>query len=70
MALDTRLVASDVGSLSARYIRQDGQFHQINTDPTYRTTGAFQLNTSWRLDRFLLDVVGLVDSPDDFVRAK
>jgi hypothetical protein len=60
MAIDTRLVASDVGSLSASYVRQDGQFHQINTDPTYRTTGAFQLNTSWRLDRFLPTSLGLV----------
>ncbi|HEV7367307.1 MAG TPA: hypothetical protein VGN76_15790 [Gemmatimonadales bacterium] len=60
IAVDTRLVASDVGSLSAAYIRQDGQFHQINTDPTYRTTGAFQLNTNWRLDRFLPASLGLV----------
>jgi hypothetical protein len=60
MAVDTRLVASDVASLSASYVRQDGQFHQINTDPTYRTNGAFQLNTNLRLDRFLPTSLGLV----------
>jgi hypothetical protein len=59
MAVDTRLVASDVGSVSAAYIRQDGQFHQINSDPTYRTTGTLQLNTNWRLDRFLPPSLGL-----------
>jgi hypothetical protein len=60
VALDTRLVASDVGNITASYIRQDGQFHQINTDPTYRTTGTLQLNSSWRLDRFLPASLGLV----------
>ena len=53
IALDTRLIASDVGTVQASYTRQDGQFRQINTDPTYRTTGTFQINSSWRLDRFL-----------------
>ena len=60
VAVDARLIASDVGSVSASFIRQDGQFHQINTDPTYRTTGTFQLNSSWRLDRFLPPSLGLV----------
>ena len=38
VSFDTRLVASDVGSVSASFTRQDGQFRQINVDPTYRTT--------------------------------
>lgn len=59
MAVDTRLVASDVGSIGASFIRQDGQFHQINSDPTYRTTGTLQVNTNWRLDRFLPPSLGL-----------
>jgi hypothetical protein len=59
VALDTRLVASDVGSINAGFVRQDGQFHQINTDPSYRTTGTFQLATNWRLDRFLPPSLGL-----------
>ena len=59
VALDARLAASDVGSITASYIRQDGQFHQLNDDPTYRTTGTFQLNTNWRLDRFLPTALGL-----------
>ena len=59
MAMDARLVASDVGVVSASFVRQDGQFHQINSDPTYRTTGTFQLNTNWRLDRFLPTALGL-----------
>lgn len=59
VAVDTRLVASDVGSISAAYVRQDGQFHQINSDPTYRTTGTLQMGTNWRLDRFLPPSLGL-----------
>ncbi|MGH7509465.1 MAG: cell surface protein SprA [Gemmatimonadales bacterium] len=59
MAVDARLVASDVGNLSASYVRQDGQFHQINSDPSYRTTGTFQLASNWRLDRFLPTGLGL-----------
>ncbi|HEX2611447.1 MAG TPA: hypothetical protein VHK68_10590, partial [Gemmatimonadales bacterium] len=59
VAIDTRFVASDVGSITASYVRQDGQFHQINTDPTYRTNGAFQLGSNWRLDRFLPASLGL-----------
>ena len=59
VALDTRLIASDVGSVSASYLRQNGQFHQINSDPTYRTTGTFQLATNWRLERFLPRSLGL-----------
>lgn len=59
LALDTRLVASDVGGVTASYVRRDGQFHQINSSPTYRTTGTFQLATSWRLDRFLPPSLGL-----------
>ena len=59
MAMDARLLASDVGNVNASFIRQDGQFHQINRDPSYRTTGTFQLNTNWRLDRFLPTGLGL-----------
>jgi hypothetical protein len=59
LAVDTRLIASDVGNLTAGYIRQDGQFHQLNSDPTYRTTGTFQLATNWRLERFLPPSLGL-----------
>ena len=53
VSMDARLVASDVGTISASFVRQDGQFHQINQDPSYRTTGTFQLASNWRLDRFL-----------------
>ncbi len=59
IAMDARLVASDVGSFSASFVREDGQFHQINRDPSYRTTGTFQLATNWRLDRFLPTGLGL-----------
>jgi len=59
MAMDAQLVASDVGNVNASFVRQDGQFHQINRDPSYRTTGTFQLNTNWRLDRFLPTGLGL-----------
>jgi motility/secretion related protein SprA len=59
IALDTRLTASDVGNLTASFVRQDGQFRQLGENPSYRTTGAFQLNTAWRLDRFLPTALGL-----------
>jgi hypothetical protein len=59
VAVDARLIASDVGSITAAFVRQDGQFHQINSDPSYRTTGTFQLNTNWRLERFLPTGLGL-----------
>ena len=38
MSVDARLAASDVGNLSAAYVRQNGQFRQINQDPTYRAS--------------------------------
>ena len=59
VALDTRFIASDVGSITAAYVQSDGQFHQINSDPTYRTNRAFQLASNWRLDRFLPVSLGL-----------
>jgi hypothetical protein len=59
VAFDTRLTASDVGTMSAAYSRQDGQFRQINSDPTYRTSGTLLLNTNWRLDRFLPAGLGI-----------
>jgi hypothetical protein len=59
LALDARLVASDVGNISVSYVQQNGQFRQINQDPTYRGTGTFQLNAGWQLDRFLPKSLGL-----------
>ncbi len=59
LALDARLVASDVGNVSIAYVQQNGQFRQINQDPTYRGTGTLQLNTGWQLDRFLPTSLGL-----------
>ena len=59
LAMDARLIASDVGSITASFIRKDGQFHQINADPTYRTTGTMELASNWRLDRFLPVGLGL-----------
>ncbi|MEO7986984.1 MAG: cell surface protein SprA, partial [Gemmatimonadales bacterium] len=60
MTMDVRLTASDVGNIRAAYTRQDGQFRQINSDPTYRTTGTLQLGSDWRLDRFLPPSLGLL----------
>ena len=59
IALETRLAASDVGKLTVSYVRQDGQFHQLAESPTYRTSGTIQLNSNWRLDRFLPRSLGL-----------
>nr|MBA3344999.1 cell surface protein SprA [Gemmatimonadales bacterium] len=58
-AVDARLLASDVGNVSLAYVRENGQFRQINQDPSYRTTGALQLNSGWQLDRFLPGSLGL-----------
>lgn len=59
MALDARLVASDVGDLSISYVGQNGYFQQINQTPSYQTTGQFQAGGSVRLDRFLPVKLGL-----------
>jgi len=59
MAVDARLVASDVAEFSAGYVRQDGYFQQIGGQPSYRTTSTFQLGTGVRLDRFLPTSLGL-----------
>ena len=59
MAVDARLAASDVGNFSAAYVRQNGQFRQINQDPTYRATNLMQLAANLRLERFLPTSFGL-----------
>lgn len=59
MAVDARLVASDVGDVSVSMIRQDGHFRQIGQTPSYRTTNTLQLAGNWRLDRFLPASLGL-----------
>ena len=59
VAFDTRLVASDVGSVTASFTRQDGQFRLMNADPTYRTTSGLQVDTRWQLDRFLPNRLGI-----------
>jgi hypothetical protein len=60
VAVDARLVASDVGELSIGYLRQDGFFQQIGQDPTYRTTGSLLVSSGARLDRFLPPKLGIV----------
>jgi hypothetical protein len=59
LAFDARLAASDVGDLAVSYVRQDGYFQQIGDNPSYRTTGALQLASTWRLDRFLPTSLGI-----------
>ncbi|HEU5042161.1 MAG TPA: hypothetical protein VFT84_15135 [Gemmatimonadales bacterium] len=59
MSVDARLAASDVGTFSAAYIRQNGQFRQINQDPTYRSSDVFQFGSNLRLERFLPTSLGL-----------
>ncbi len=60
IALDARLIASDVADLSVGFVRQDGFFQQIGADPSYRTTGAFVLASGVRLDRFLPVKLGIL----------
>ncbi|HEX6104935.1 MAG TPA: hypothetical protein VFZ26_05085 [Gemmatimonadales bacterium] len=59
MSLDARLAASDVGTFSAAYVRQNGQFRQINQDPSYRTSNVLQFAGNLRLERFLPTSLGL-----------
>jgi hypothetical protein len=59
MAFDARLTTSDVGEIQVSYVKQDGRFQQLGRDPTYRTTGGFQLGSSFRLERFLPASLGI-----------
>ena len=59
VSVDARLAASDVGGLTMTYVRQNGQFRQINENPTYRGTDVLQLAGSLQLDRFLPTRLGL-----------
>jgi hypothetical protein len=58
-SVDARLAASDVGSLSMAYVRQNGQFRQINENPSYRGSNVLQVAGDLRLDRFLPVSLGL-----------
>jgi hypothetical protein len=58
-SIDARLTASDVGSFSMSYIRQNGQFRQINQDPTYLGKDVLQFSSNLRLERFLPTSLGL-----------
>jgi hypothetical protein len=59
-SLDAKLVASDVGDLSVTYVRRNGQFRQLNEDPSYLGTGVLQVGGNLRLDRFLPTNLGYV----------
>ncbi|HET8649797.1 MAG TPA: hypothetical protein VFL95_07135, partial [Gemmatimonadales bacterium] len=58
-AVESRLAASDVGTLDLSFVRQNGQFRQIGQDPTYKASNALRLATTWRVDRFLPTALGL-----------
>ncbi len=58
-SIDARLAASDVGSFQMSYVRQNGQFRQINQDPSYRGSNVLQMGGDLRLDRFLPTSLGL-----------
>ncbi len=59
-SLDARLSASDVGNLSFSMVRENGQFRQINEDPTYRGSNVMRMAGNVRLERFLPPSLGLV----------
>jgi hypothetical protein len=59
-SVDARLAASDVGSFTMAYVRQNGQFRQINEAPSYQGSNVMQLAGNLRLDRFLPRGLGLV----------
>lgn len=58
-SIDARLTASDVGNLSLAYTRQNGQFRQINEDPSFLASNVLQAGGNLRLDRFLPAGLGL-----------
>jgi hypothetical protein len=58
-SVDARLAASDVAALQVAYVRQNGQFRQINQDPSYRGTNVLQMAGNLRVDRFLPTSLGL-----------
>jgi hypothetical protein len=58
-SVDARLTASDVASVTMAYVRQNGQFRQINQDPSYLGTNVIQMAGNLRLDRFLPTSLGL-----------
>ena len=58
-SVDARLTASDVGAFTVAYVRQNGQFRQINEDPSYRGTNVLQMAGNLRLERFLPTGLGL-----------
>lgn len=58
-SVDARFTASDVGAFAVSYVRQNGQFRQINQDPTYLGKDVLQMNGSLRLERFLPASLGL-----------
>jgi len=57
--VDARLAASDVAAFQVAYVRQNGQFRQINQDPSYRGTNVLQMAGNLRVDRFLPTSLGL-----------
>ncbi len=59
-SLDARLAASDVGNFTMSLVRENGQFRQINEDPTYRGSNVLRLAGNLRLERFLPTSLGLV----------
>jgi motility/secretion related protein SprA len=58
-AVDAKLTASDVAALAVSYVKQNGQFRQINQDPSYLGTDVLQMAGNLRLDRFLPTRLGL-----------
>ncbi|MBA3497526.1 MAG: cell surface protein SprA, partial [Gemmatimonadales bacterium] len=58
-SVDARLSASDVGSFTMAYVRQNGQFRQINENPSYRGSNVLQVAGNLRLERFLPTGLGL-----------
>ena len=58
-SVDARLAASDVAGVQVAYLRQNGQFRQINQDPSYRGTNVVQMAGNLRVDRFLPTSFGL-----------
>ncbi len=58
-SIDARLTASDVAGFTMAYVRQNGQFRQINQNPSYRGSNTLQVAGNLRLERFLPASLGI-----------
>jgi len=58
-SVDAKLTASDVAQVTVAYIHQNGQFRQINENPSYVGSNVLQVGGNLSVERFLPTSLGL-----------